>query len=98
MFGLGSVAGFFIGGINLPNVFPWLGRTQLEVLSVISSVLLLALHGVTAASVEEKVLITDGQVKSSLPWTRPKIEGGGTGAHRMAMSLCEYSRTFGKTY
>ncbi|KAF8747498.1 hypothetical protein RHS02_00097, partial [Rhizoctonia solani] len=60
MFGLGSVAGFFIGGINLPSVFPWLGRTQLEVLSVISSVLLLSLHGITAASVEEKVLVTDG--------------------------------------
>ncbi|CAE6500593.1 unnamed protein product [Rhizoctonia solani] len=66
MFGLGSVAGFFIGGINLPNVFPWLGRTQLEVLTVVSSVLLLALHGVTAASVEEKVLVVDGQVRSSL--------------------------------
>ncbi|GAB1520521.1 hypothetical protein RhiTH_003598 [Rhizoctonia solani] len=60
MFGLGSVAGFFIGGINLPSVFPSLGRTQLEVLSVISSVLLLSLHGITAASVEEKVLVTDG--------------------------------------
>ncbi|KDN44339.1 hypothetical protein RSAG8_05603, partial [Rhizoctonia solani AG-8 WAC10335] len=60
MFGLGSVAGFFIGGINLPNVFPWLGRTQLEVLTVVSSVLMLALHGVTAASVEEKVLVMDG--------------------------------------
>ncbi|KAL5639507.1 hypothetical protein ACGC1H_006221 [Rhizoctonia solani] len=60
MFGLGSVAGFFIGGIHLPNVFPWLGRTQLEVLTVVSSVLLLALHGVTAVSVEEKVLVIDG--------------------------------------
>ncbi|KAG8713879.1 hypothetical protein FRC11_010655 [Ceratobasidium sp. 423] len=65
MFGLGSVAGFFIGGINLPNVFPWLGRTQLEVLTAISSVLLLALHGITAASVEEKVLVMDGQVQSA---------------------------------
>ncbi|KEP48937.1 MFS transporter, sucrose transporter [Rhizoctonia solani 123E] len=60
MFGLGSVAGFFIGGINLPNVFPWLGRTQLEVLTVVSSISLLALHGVTAISVEEKVLVVDG--------------------------------------
>ncbi|CAE6481249.1 unnamed protein product [Rhizoctonia solani] len=65
MFGFGSVAGFFIGGINLPNVFPWLGRTQLEVLTVVSSVSLLALHGITAASVEEKVLIMDGQVQSA---------------------------------
>ncbi|KAG8712649.1 hypothetical protein FRC09_019623 [Ceratobasidium sp. 395] len=62
MFGLGSVAGFFIGGVNLPRVIPWLGRTQLEVLSIVSSALLLGLHGVTAGSVEEKVLVTDGFV------------------------------------
>ncbi|KAF8604825.1 hypothetical protein BDV93DRAFT_471300 [Ceratobasidium sp. AG-I] len=60
MFGLGSVAGFFIGGINLPKVLPWLGRTQLEVLSIVSSTLLLAFHGVTAGAVEEKVLVMDG--------------------------------------
>ncbi|KAH7337847.1 major facilitator superfamily domain-containing protein [Rhizoctonia solani] len=65
MFGLGSVAGFFIGGINLPYTFAWLGRTQLEVLTVISSVLLLALHGITAASVEEKVLVMDGSTSDN---------------------------------
>ncbi|KAJ1300914.1 hypothetical protein OPQ81_003339 [Rhizoctonia solani] len=70
MFGLGSVAGFFIGGINLPKVFPWLGRTQLEVLTVVSSVLLLALHGITAASVEEKVLVTDGSTSDDNVFVR----------------------------
>ncbi|ELU42313.1 urg3 [Rhizoctonia solani AG-1 IA] len=77
MFGLGSVAGFFIGGINLPSVFPSLGRTQLEVLSVISSVLLLSLHGITAASVEEKVLVTDGALSNSCGFpviTKPSFQ------------------------
>lgn len=60
MFGLGSVAGFFIGGVNLPKILPWLGRTQLEVLCVVSSTLLLVFHGITAGAVEEKVLVMDG--------------------------------------
>ncbi|CAE6467013.1 unnamed protein product [Rhizoctonia solani] len=74
MFGLGSVAGFFIGGINLPNVFPWLGRTQLEVLTVVSSISLLALHGVTAISVEEKVLVVDGQGRFGWQCPRTNIQ------------------------
>ncbi|QRV84507.1 MFS/sugar transport protein [Ceratobasidium sp. AG-Ba] len=65
MFGLGSVAGFFIGGVNLPRAVPWLGRTQLEVLTVVSSMLLLGFHGITAGSVEEKVLVQDGDSSDS---------------------------------
>ncbi|KAG8742420.1 hypothetical protein FRC10_001554 [Ceratobasidium sp. 414] len=70
MFGLGSVAGFFIGGVNLPQVIPWLGRTQLEVLSIVSSALLLGLHGVTAGAVEEKVLVTDGSASEGNVFVR----------------------------
>ncbi|KAF8963511.1 major facilitator superfamily domain-containing protein [Flammula alnicola] len=57
MLGVGSVVGFFIGNINLPRLLPFLGKTQLQVLSVIVSLLLLGGHTVMASLVKEKVLI-----------------------------------------
>ncbi|QRW13130.1 MFS/sugar transport protein [Ceratobasidium sp. AG-Ba] len=39
--------------------------TQLEVLTVVSSMLLLGFHGITAGSVEEKVLVQDGDSSDS---------------------------------
>ncbi|KAF8994064.1 major facilitator superfamily domain-containing protein [Cyathus striatus] len=57
MLGVGSVIGFFVGNINLPAYFPFLGKSQLQVLSVVVSVLLLAGHLVMAFLVKEKVLL-----------------------------------------
>lgn len=57
MLGFGSVIGFFVGSIDLPALLPFLGNTQLEVLSVFVSVLLLAGHIVTAVCVKERVLL-----------------------------------------
>jgi solute carrier family 45, member 1/2/4 len=54
---LGGVVGFFTGTISLPSIFPFFGRTQLEVLSVIVSVLLLGVHLIIAICVEEQVLL-----------------------------------------
>lgn len=76
MFGLGSVAGFFMcvlnspwdlssliiflsGNVDLTKTFPFLGKTQLQVLSVLTSLSLMGAHGVTLASVSEKVLLKD---------------------------------------
>ncbi|KAG8908297.1 hypothetical protein FRB99_007831 [Tulasnella sp. 403] len=61
MFGLGSVAGFFVGNVDLPKTLPFLGKTQLQVLSVVTSIFLMATQGLTAASVSEKVLVKDAQ-------------------------------------
>jgi solute carrier family 45 protein 1/2/4 len=58
MGGIGNVAGFFVANINLPRIFPFLGKAQLEVLSVIASVLLLSTHLLTAYSVKERVLVS----------------------------------------
>lgn len=68
MFGLGSVAGFFVGNIDLPKAIPWMGKTQLQVLSVVTSIFLMVTQGITSASVTEKVLVkeADGQGKGSL--------------------------------
>ncbi|KAG8986953.1 hypothetical protein FRB94_003800 [Tulasnella sp. JGI-2019a] len=59
MFGLGSVAGFFIGNVDLTKTLPWLGKTQLQILSVLTSLSLVGAHGLTSAGVTEKVLIKD---------------------------------------
>jgi hypothetical protein len=49
----------FSGNINLLNIFPFLGKTQLQVLSFLTSVILMATHGLTAYSVKERVLFRD---------------------------------------
>jgi hypothetical protein len=50
------------GNIDLPSILPFLGRTQLEVLAVICSLLLVLTHGITSYFVSEKVLLKDKYV------------------------------------
>ncbi|KAG6899420.1 hypothetical protein C0993_010428 [Termitomyces sp. T159_Od127] len=57
MLGLGSVVGFLFGTIPLPKLFPFLGTTELEVLSVMVAVLLLGGHTLMAICVKERVLL-----------------------------------------
>ncbi|KAF6760581.1 sucrose transporter [Ephemerocybe angulata] len=57
MLGVGSVVGFFVGNVDLTRVFPVFGKTQLEVLSVVVSFLLLAGHLAMAFLVKERVLL-----------------------------------------
>ncbi|KAF7308489.1 hypothetical protein HMN09_00697900 [Mycena chlorophos] len=57
MIGFGGILGFFVGNLNLPTILPFLGSTELQVLSVIVVVLLLGGHLTTATLVREKVLI-----------------------------------------
>lgn len=47
------------GNINLLSLFPFLGKTQLQVLSFLTSVVLMVTHGLTAYSVKERVLLRD---------------------------------------
>jgi len=56
MFGLGSVFGFFVGNVDLTLTLPFLGHTQLEILCVVTSCLLLFTHFVTIFNVKERVL------------------------------------------
>jgi len=80
MLGVGSVVGFFMfalpvivfrcltclnsGNIDLPRILPFLGNTQLQVLSVVVSLLLLIGHLVMAMLVKEPVLRRKSQGKS----------------------------------
>ncbi|KIM38864.1 hypothetical protein M413DRAFT_447558 [Hebeloma cylindrosporum] len=57
MLGIGSVVGFFVGNINLPRIFPFFGKSQLQVLSVVVSILLLGGHVLMASLVKERVLL-----------------------------------------
>ncbi|RXK42376.1 hypothetical protein M231_00366 [Tremella mesenterica] len=57
MFGFGSLAGFFVGNLDLPPVLPFLGKTQLQILSFITSAILLTCHSLTSWAVTERVLL-----------------------------------------
>ncbi|KAG6906712.1 hypothetical protein DXG01_012453 [Tephrocybe rancida] len=65
MLGIGAVIGFFVGTIPLPTMFPFLGTTELEVLSVIVSILLLAGHTTMAILVKERVLLESAEHSSA---------------------------------
>lgn len=67
MLSFGSVVGFWVGNWDLPVLMPWLGRTQLQVLCVLSSLGLLAAHAITCFAVKERVLIAGS----------PRVDGGG---------------------
>ncbi|CAB4496159.1 unnamed protein product [Rhizophagus irregularis] len=55
MVGIGSVLGYFMGFVNLVEVFPFLGKTQLQVLCVIASILLLVSDALTCWAVTEQI-------------------------------------------
>ena len=48
------------GGINMPSLLPLFGRTQLEVLSVVGSVILIGTHVTTFTAVKERILLSSG--------------------------------------
>ncbi|ODN77750.1 hypothetical protein L202_04886, partial [Cryptococcus amylolentus CBS 6039] len=64
MFGFGSVAGFWVGTLDLTGTLPWLGKTQLQILSFITSVILMVTHTFTSWAVSERVLLRDDRPQS----------------------------------
>ncbi|KAG8860488.1 hypothetical protein FRC20_011607, partial [Serendipita sp. 405] len=60
MLSVGSVLGFWVGQLPLPIHFPFFGKTQLQVLCVLTSLLLIGAHLITALSVRERVLLASG--------------------------------------
>ncbi|ORX38239.1 major facilitator superfamily domain-containing protein [Kockovaella imperatae] len=59
MNGFGGLAGFFVGNLDLPPVLPFLGKTQLQILSFITSAILMTAHFFTSWAVTERVLLRD---------------------------------------
>ncbi|TXT15735.1 hypothetical protein VHUM_00238 [Vanrija humicola] len=64
MMGAGALAGFFVGNIKLPSIMPLLGNTQLQILSTLTSVVLLMCHVSTSWAVTERVLLRDDREQS----------------------------------
>lgn len=62
MLSFGSVLGFWVGNWDLPVLMPWFGRTQLQVLCVLTSLGLLAAHALTCLAVKERVLLAASRV------------------------------------
>ncbi|KAG9313671.1 hypothetical protein JVU11DRAFT_6016 [Chiua virens] len=58
MLAIGSVAGFFVGNLNLLQFFPFLGSAQLEALSVIAASLLFLTQAWMCFHVKERVLLS----------------------------------------
>ncbi|KAF9036322.1 major facilitator superfamily domain-containing protein [Panaeolus papilionaceus] len=65
MLGVGSVVGFFVGNIDLPRIVPFFGDSQLKVLSVVVSILLLGGHILMCVLVKERVLLKDSNGKTN---------------------------------
>ncbi|KAI8064796.1 major facilitator superfamily domain-containing protein [Gilbertella persicaria] len=68
MVGLGNVAGYFMGYANLVKVFPFFGNTQLKVLCVFATFVLLGCDAVTCYAVKEKVLDTNRSKSNQSPF------------------------------
>ena len=47
------------GNLDLPPALPFLGKTQLQILSFITSAILMVAHGFTSWAVTERVLLRD---------------------------------------
>ncbi|KAL7422583.1 hypothetical protein Q5752_003231 [Cryptotrichosporon argae] len=65
MFGFGSVAGFFVGNVDLTPYLPFLGRSQLQILSFLTSAVLAVAHALTSWAVTERVLLRDDRPQST---------------------------------
>ncbi|KAF5353770.1 hypothetical protein D9757_013859 [Collybiopsis confluens] len=53
----GNVLGYFAGNLDLPSLLPIFGHTELQVLSVVTSLILFGSHLLMAATVQERVLV-----------------------------------------
>ncbi|ORZ23323.1 major facilitator superfamily domain-containing protein [Absidia repens] len=65
MLGLGNVMGYFMGYVDLVKLFPFLGNTQLKVLCVFASIILLLCDVITCYTVKEKILSKDSDSKNN---------------------------------
>ncbi|KAL1921966.1 uncharacterized protein VTP21DRAFT_10608 [Calcarisporiella thermophila] len=71
MIGLGAIGGYFMGFINLVAIFPIFGNTQLKVLCVIASAVLILSEAITCYAVIERVLPKDSAAKATKAASRP---------------------------
>lgn len=68
MVGVGSVVGYFMGYADLVKAFPFFGNTQLKVLCVFATIVLLGCDFITCYTVKEKVFEADPMKKKKSPF------------------------------
>ncbi|KAJ3088840.1 hypothetical protein HK102_007812 [Quaeritorhiza haematococci] len=73
MIGFGNVVGYFMGYINLPSIFPFLGETQLKVLCVIAITWFIITVAITCVSVREIQFVPSHSQKNNA-WWKPLFE------------------------
>ncbi|KAJ1032757.1 hypothetical protein NDA16_000778 [Ustilago loliicola] len=73
--GVGSVLSFLIGNLDLPSIFPrFLGTTQIQIVSVLVSAILVATHAFVVLRVEEQVLVA---ARNATSRASKKVQGSG---------------------
>ena len=64
MVAVGAVLGYFMGQANLRNYLPFLGGSQLQIISALTVLLLLTTHFITIFSVIEAPLQKESSVSN----------------------------------
>lgn len=65
MAAFGSVLGFLVGNVDLPAYLPFLGDTQLKLISLFTTTALLGTHAITAWAANERRLLFDNSPSHS---------------------------------
>jgi len=55
--GLGGIFGYFMGNVNLPELIPALGDTQIKGLCIVACLFLVFTVGLTCFAVTERVMV-----------------------------------------
>jgi solute carrier family 45 protein 1/2/4 len=55
--GLGGIFGYFMGNINLPELIPVFGDTQIKGLCIVACLFLVLTVGLTCFTVTERVMV-----------------------------------------
>jgi hypothetical protein len=64
---------FGSGNVDIRRALPFLGNTQLQALTLLTTVVLVGTHGLTTYSVKERVLISDSCVCLKFISTLPPV-------------------------
>ncbi|KAK7678039.1 hypothetical protein QCA50_018980 [Cerrena zonata] len=88
MLGIGSVAGYFIGNVDMTHILPFLGDTELEVLSVCGSFLLIAAHAITVFCVKERVVVASKNASKSFVQEIKEIWYNATNLPSVIRQIC----------
>ncbi|KAF9129943.1 hypothetical protein BGX30_013701 [Mortierella sp. GBA39] len=65
LMGLGGIFGYFMGNVNLPELMPAFGDTQIKGLCVVACIFLILTVGLTCITVTERVMVRAAKVSTS---------------------------------